>query len=78
MQIKARIIFEEKKSGIHYVMSGEVTFETNSATNNLLRGPALSNLKSFLVSTYDAMKKVEKSRKVRRGGKKSTLDNNDS
>ena len=52
-------------------MSGEVTFETNSATNNLLRGPALSNLKSFVLQTNEIMKKVEKSRKVKKGGKKS-------
>jgi len=71
MLVKTRIIFEEKKNGVHYTMSGEVTFETNSATNNLLRGPALSNLKSFVLQTNEIMKKVEKSRKVKKGGKKS-------
>lgn len=70
MTVKVRHIFEDKKEGMHYTSSGDVTFETSSALNNMLRAPALSNLKGYLQNLFQIIKKLQKTRKVKKGSKK--------
>ena len=65
MLVRARQIFQEKINGVHYQCSGEVTFETNSALNNMLRAPALSNLKGFMLQLFSD-KKNRKNKKTKK------------
>jgi hypothetical protein len=78
MTVRLRSIFEEKKNGLSYKLSAEVTFEVNSAVNNMLRGPVLTTLKNFEITVFGLLKKLEKTRKSGKGNKKSTNLDNDS
>ena len=77
MLIRVRAIFEENKSAVHYRISASATFETDAAVNNMLRAPALANLKYHLNNLYDLIKKLEKNKKRRRGNKKALEDDCD-
>lgn len=43
-------------------MTGEVVFQSSSAMNGLIRGPALSNLKDYHQNGMEKIAKMEKNR----------------
>lgn len=74
MVVRSKAIYEERKNNVHYQLSGEVTFETNSAMNSMVRAPALSKLKEYQLNLLDIIKKMEKTKKASQGGKVAAGD----
>ena len=54
-----------------------MTFETESAMNNMLRAPALATYKNHQIKLYDIIRKLEKTKKVKKGSKQNQNEDNE-
>ena len=62
MVVKSRQVFRQEGSSVKTVVSGEVVFQSNSAMNGMIRGPALSNLKEYHQNGMEKIAKMEKNK----------------
>ena len=66
MVIRLRSVFTENNNTLAIHNSAQIDFATESAMNNLLRSPAISNLKAAIESTNEVIRKYERSKQSRK------------